>query len=50
MGQRGLTWFWSYLVQQQGQELDDLVGRQGLQVGLLEAAQVLVFGLKGDTC
>lgn len=38
----------SYLMQQEGQELNVLVRGQRLQVRLLEAVQVLVFGLKGD--
>lgn len=35
-----------YLLKQEGQELDELVGRQRLHIGLFKAAQVLVFGLK----
>lgn len=35
-----------YLLKQEGQELDDLVGRQRLHIRLFEAAQVLIFGLK----
>lgn len=35
-----------YLLKQEGQELDELVGRQRLHIGLLKAAQVLVFGLR----
>lgn len=34
-----------YLLQQQGQELNELVGWQHLHIGLLEAAQLLFFGL-----
>lgn len=32
-------------MKQDGQELDELVGRQRLQIGLCEAAQVRVLGL-----
>lgn len=35
-----------YLLKQEGQELDELVGCQHLHVGFFKAAQVLVFGLK----
>lgn len=35
-----------YLMKQQGQKLDELVGGQSLHVGLAEAVQVLVSGLK----
>ena len=37
-----------YLMKQEGQELDHLVGRQCLQVWLFKAAQVLIFCLKGS--
>lgn len=36
-----------YLLEEQRQELDELVGGQYLHVGLHEGVQVLVFGLSG---
>lgn len=43
-GHRGVL----YLLEEQRQELDELVGGQYLHVGLREGFQVLVFGLSGE--